>query len=156
MPLEYDPMSIKEPVVIKCPNCGHEQATIVWESLNADVDPDARIALLQGQINQLTCEGCGEVAEISVPLLYHDMTRRYVTQYVPFDLIEDDEFILRFDADGQDTSFTNAMDDWSDLGVDSFSYMSNPHIVFQMSELQRYVLFRERLYEIRALQSEDI
>jgi hypothetical protein len=57
-------MSIEHPVVLDCPMCQRTKTVVVWESLNADVIPDAREQLLQDKINVFECDGCGQTFPI--------------------------------------------------------------------------------------------
>jgi CpXC protein/HIRAN domain len=75
--VEAPVVSIEEPVVMVCPNCGQTKQVMVWSSLNADVSPEARVRLLEGKINLFECEACEETFVIDAPLLYHDMSRRF-------------------------------------------------------------------------------
>lgn len=140
-------MSIERPIELTCPICEHDQVVVVWESLNADVSPTAREQLFEGRINVFDCEGCGKSFPISTPLLYHDMTRRFLVQFYPFENIEDDEFLARFDRDGHPTVFAEAFR--MTPKADAFQYMTAPHVVFSMDELVRHVLFRERCFDAR-------
>jgi uncharacterized protein YbaR (Trm112 family) len=140
-------MSIERPVVLSCPECRQTRAVVVWESLNADVSPAARALLLQGKINVLECEACGQTFPIAAPLLYHDMSRRFLVQFYPFEAVEGADFLARFDRDGRDTAFIEPAGIMP--AVDGLGYMKNPHIVFGMAELVRYVLFRERVFDSR-------
>ena len=143
-------MSIENPVELECPKCGHEQTVVVWESLNADVSPEARESLFEGNINKFLCESCGAEAMISSALMYHDMKRRFVVQFFPFAAIDDAEFLERFQTDGTDRIVTNALGFAQPEGMGlALEYMRNPHIVFDMGELVRYVLFRERVFDSR-------
>jgi len=142
-------MSIERPVDLECPGCGHEQSVTVWESLNADVSPEAREELFEGKINLFVCESCSHRAMISVPLMYHDMTRRFVVQFFPFEATEEDDFLQRFDSDGTDRTIEKALEFGlpSGLNVD-MEYMRQTHVVFDMAELVRWVLFRERVFDL--------
>ena len=143
-------MSIETPLELECPSCSHEQTVMVWESLNADVSPEARESLFEGKINKFVCESCGAEAMISTALMYHDMKRRFVVQFFPFDAIDDAEFLERFQADGTDSIVTNALGLAQPRGMSlDVEYMRTPHIVFDMGELVRYVLFRERVFDSR-------
>jgi hypothetical protein len=137
-------MSRERPIKLECPNCGLAQTAIVWDSLNANVNPEAREALFEGKINVFVCEACGHQARLDAPLLYHDMVRRFVVQYYSFEMIMDGEFLERFDADGTVRSFANA----ARIGLPpdaaaAMAYMAHPHLVFDMNELIRYIHFRE-------------
>ena len=136
-------MSLESVTDVQCPECGHNQAVTVWRSLNADVTPEAREDLLAGRINVFQCEQCDCQAELKVPLLYHDMHRRFLVQYHPFEALDDPEFFREYDARGERVAAAQMSGMASGGGME---YPARVHVVFQMSELVRYVVFRERLY----------
>lgn len=142
-------MSLERPVDLECPNCALSQTIVIWDSLNADVSPEARKALFEGKINVFICEVCGHQALIPVPLLYHDMKRRFVVQYFPFEAIGDDDFLRRFGIDGTDRSMVGALAGLPAGTESAMDYMRRAHIVFDMGELVRYVLFREQVFDAR-------
>ena len=69
----------KESIV--CPGCGNKQDIIIWESLNAELSPEAKRKLLDGDFFVFNCE-CGYSAGIDTALLYHDMTHQVMVYYV--------------------------------------------------------------------------
>ena len=69
-------MSLENKEIIKCPECGKENEFIVWQSLNGDLDPEAKQKLLDGTLFQFKCSGCGYESNVSYPTLYHDTARR--------------------------------------------------------------------------------
>jgi hypothetical protein len=146
--VEAPVMSIEQPVDLDCPECHQTKTVMVWQSLNADVSPEAREQLLQGKVNVFECEACGQTFPIAAPLLYHDMARRFLVQFHPFQSVDDPDFLARFDSDGRDTTFLEAAGKIPASG--DVEYMKHPHVVFSMAELVRYVLFRERLFDSRA------
>jgi hypothetical protein len=133
-------MSIVRTVDIKCPRCGIEVPTTVWNSVNVSLDPEAKERLLAGKLNLFHCAVCGYDTQIGANLLYHDMEREYIAQFYPFGDTESEEFLSAFGGDGQ-----------SDVGGVGFddapAYYKNQQLVFSMDELVRYVVFRDRLYE---------
>jgi len=136
-------MSIFHAKKLTCPKCGAENRIILWDSLNAQIDPQAREALLNGQINQYYCNSCGETGQVMKSLLYHDMESRFMVWYYPSQSIEDERFFEHFFDNGQ-------LDFSSDiLPEDPDDYTINVHYVFSMDELVRYIRFREKLAEIR-------
>jgi hypothetical protein len=141
-------VSIEEPMVLGCPKCGQTKEVMVWSSLNADVSPEARASLLEGTINLFECEACEESFVIDAPLLYHDMSRRFLVQYYPFGALEDPEFVARFDQCGRETANREVARKGPVSAV--AGYLGHSHIVFSMDELVRYVLFRERVFDSRA------
>ncbi len=142
-------MSMEHAEQVVCPKCEREQTVVIWDSLNADITPEAKEALFNGEINAFVCEGCGEHIMISIPLLYHDMKRQFTVQYFPFDAVKDVGFIKRFGTDGIDKQAEETFAEMPAAIKDSAGYMRHPHTVFSMAELVRYIIFRERIFEVR-------
>jgi hypothetical protein len=125
---------------LPCPNCGREQTCLCWFSLNVDLDPSLRQRLFEGEINGFTCEACGHKAFINMPLLYHDMTRKFSVQFFPEAYIEDVTNFRTYTSEGK-VRLTLFIIKGSDD-----RYLESPHVVFDMNEMTRYILFREILY----------
>jgi hypothetical protein len=142
-------MSIHHPKRVSCPNCQQEQTVTIWDTLNADVSPEARESLLRAEINAFVCSACGERIEITTPLMYHDMKRQFIVQFLPFGALQDMSFIERFDTDGSDRiakeTFTTMPE--KIRCNETSQYLRYPHTVFSMGELVRYVVFREKLFD---------
>lgn len=81
-------MSIERKEILACPNCGHEQDFIVWQSLNGDIDPEAKQQLLDGELFNFQCEECGNISNVDYPILYHDMTHKAMIYYVDENSVE--------------------------------------------------------------------
>lgn len=128
-------------VKLTCPHCQAENEAAVWDSINAQLDPQAKEQLLEGKINILTCSRCGVSSPIDAPLLYHDMEKEFGVEYYPFKSINDDNFLAGFNADG-----SLKPDDKLPIDVKQH-YLFQPHYVFSMDELVRYILFRDKLAE---------
>ena len=47
----------KEKVV--CPNCGHEQEIIVWDSVEVTDSPEAKDAIMKNELFTFECVQCG-------------------------------------------------------------------------------------------------
>ena len=125
---------------INCPQCGNIQDTVVWSSLNVTLDPDLRRKLFNGEINVFVCEKCENKALINVSLLYHDMHRQYCVQYFPEEALRDPEFLKNFTKDGK-----FKLDKLSTMMGKIGQYMVEPHIVFDLNEMIRYIEFRDGL-----------
>ena len=125
---------------VNCPQCGHLQETPVWSSLNVTLEPDLRKKLFNGEINVFVCQKCENKALINVSLLYHDMDRQYCVQYFPEEALRDSEFFKSFSKDGK-----LKMDELSTMMGKIGQYMVEPHIVFDLNEMIRYIEFRDRL-----------
>ena len=113
-------------------------------SLNADISPEARLDLLDGRVNFFRCERCDCQGLLPVPLLYHDMGRRFMVEYHPFEALDDPEFLSNFDPSGESVAGAETSRNAADGG---FDYVARRHVVFHMGELVRYVVFRERLHD---------
>jgi hypothetical protein len=144
-------MSIKREEEIPCPRCGAAQTITVWESIDVEPDPEARDALFEARVNRFDCPTCDFDALVPVPLLYHDRRRQFVVQYFPFAWLDEPKFVERFSSDGRDQQvaeeFERAI---RDRRIPAGAEPVEPHVVFEMAELVRYVLFRERVFDIHA------
>lgn len=68
---------------ITCRGCGWQQDFTTWESLNVTLDPDRKQELIEGTLTRFVCEKCTWSTEVVYPLLYHDMTGRFMVWLVP-------------------------------------------------------------------------
>jgi hypothetical protein len=126
-----------------CPECNREQATEIYNSVNVSVDPHLRNRLFNAEINVFHCRYCNHSAFLNLPLMYHDTQRRICIQFYPPELLDDPEFLGEFTPDGlPDNPMSKLMHN------SRASYLTEPHVVFDMMEMLRYIQFRERLYEI--------
>jgi hypothetical protein len=78
-------MTMRSTTPVSCPGCGQEQEFAVCQTLNATLDPELREQLLSGRLTGFTCRSCGRQADVIYPMLYHDMTRRFMAWLVPGD-----------------------------------------------------------------------
>ncbi|QAT42471.1 CpXC domain-containing protein [Aminipila luticellarii] len=58
---------------IECPECGNKQNFVRWQSILADIDPQLKEKVLNGELFVFHCEKCGKKFPITYPCLYHDM-----------------------------------------------------------------------------------
>ena len=128
---------MRRSIEIKCPKCITEQSAFIFGSINVSNDPNLKELLFQGQINNFKCEKCGTEATISTPLFYHDMNKQILVQFFPPDLIENDNFLEHFIKE-------------IEAIYSRYPYAKQTHIVFDMTELLRYIIFRDRLHEKKA------
>ena len=66
-------MSMEHGTKINCPECGTEGDFIIWQSLNTQLDPDAKEKLISGELFRYTCPKCGRVTNVAYDILYHQM-----------------------------------------------------------------------------------
>jgi hypothetical protein len=136
-------MTMMESHEIDCPNCGNKQKTDVWFTVNVTNNPDLKDELFDGKINMFSCAECEQKSLINVPLMYHDMDRIYCVQYFPPGSMEDHNFFSRFADDG-----SILMSEYLPGFIIKLNkYMTQTHIVFDMGEMIRYIVFRDRLFE---------
>jgi hypothetical protein len=140
-------MTYVQTETVTCSKCSKEQTVSIHSTLNVTLDPALRENLFNGQINTFDCSSCGHQAMIGVPLLYHDMDRKFAVQFYPEESLDEEDFIKQFDHD------LTRNDDLELTSTEKMPrYLLFPHIVFDMQELMRYVVFRERLFEKKELE----
>lgn len=69
-------MSQEHTETIKCPKCGAEGNFTIWESINADLNPELKEKILNEELFVWTCPGCGAQIFIPAGTVYHDMKRK--------------------------------------------------------------------------------
>ena len=74
-------MSKKCTTTIKCHNCSTQQEVEIWESLNAQLSPEAKNQFIEGTLFQTHCSHCNETLYLDYPMLYHDMAAQVMVQY---------------------------------------------------------------------------
>lgn len=81
-------MSMERKESITCPECGTENDFLVWQSLNGDLDPEAKQRLIDGTLFDFKCKKCGHESKVNYPILYHDMTHNVMVHCVPEEDVE--------------------------------------------------------------------
>lgn len=136
-------MTISREEEIECPRCGYRSTMIVWHTINAQLNPEAKKDLLEGKINLFQCDKCDFSAHLTTALLYHDMEKEFLAQYFPFGRTENSLFLSQFTEYGKFVTEVS-------LEKDAPEHFKNVHYVFSMGELVRYVTFRDRLAQRKA------
>lgn len=137
-------MSAVQTIEVTCPECDREEEVEVHQTLNATTDPEAREKLFEGEINVFQCPACQSQVLVGYPLLYQDMEREFAVQFVPFQAVEDEEYMNQFGARGE-LELESMVEN-----VEPIEYLQRPHVVFDLTEMLRYIVFRERLWELHA------
>ncbi|MBQ7541573.1 MAG: CpXC domain-containing protein [Clostridia bacterium] len=75
-------MSMRQKKTITCPKCAHVQDYVVWQSLNGDLDPEAKQQLLDGTLFRFECSKCGQKIMVNYGMLYHDMSNKAMVFFV--------------------------------------------------------------------------
>lgn len=63
---------------LKCPRCGKESETLLWQSINVSLDNSLREQLFSGKLNKFVCKDCGHQCYVEHDLLYHDMKKEFM------------------------------------------------------------------------------
>jgi hypothetical protein len=133
-------MSKIETIKVECPECKEKQTTTLWHSLNTTLDPEDKELLFAGKINTFHCQKCSHEAFIPIDFMYHDMRKLFCVQFYPPHKLEDDQFFNSFTSEG--------LPAWGEMignMAKQVPHLMRPHIVFDMGELIRYVMFRDGL-----------
>jgi len=135
-------MTMQRSIELDCPKCGEKKSVILYDTINVSLDPSVKDKLFKGEINTFQCEKCQEEVFVPIPLLYHDMDKPFLVQYYPFNAVEGNEFLNQFSKEGE----------WSPEVISSIprklrEHYKRIHIVFDMEELIRYVIFRDKIAE---------
>jgi hypothetical protein len=131
-------MTIKKDIAVDCPNCGTSNLVLVWDTINAQVSPEAKTGLLRGEINVFRCRLCEEMITVKKPLLYNDMENKFMVWYFPFAWVENGKIFDAVTPDGQ----TKGTEYFPEMDLSG-----RIHHVFDMDELVRYIRFRDVLAE---------
>lgn len=124
-----------------CPQCGAIKPTELVQGIVADTDDHLREALFNGEINAFSCDSCGNEGFLEASILYIDIIRRFCVQYLPEETLRAVESFSDYSSDGK---FSVALD----LPVEGFGeFLREPHVVFDLDEMRRYITFRELLWE---------
>ncbi|MBE6760442.1 MAG: hypothetical protein E7554_10250 [Ruminococcaceae bacterium] len=69
-------------IKIKCAECEHENEVTIYAGLNAQVDTEKYVELLNGTLFNFDCAGCGKKGHLNYDMIYHDIVHRAVVHYV--------------------------------------------------------------------------
>ncbi len=130
---------------VRCPVCDAMQTSITWSEIDAIADPATRDKLLAGEINSFDCRDCGYAGQIVAPLLYYDSVRAFSVQYYPEDLLDDDDWLAQ-QAVGE--AERSGIAPGSTAMWQQPAFLVHPHVVFDLDEMLRFIVFRERLWDL--------
>lgn len=73
-------MSLENRQTVTCPHCGKTGALTVWQSINVQLNPEAKKSLMDGSLFSYECEECGNKMLLAYDVLYHDMEKKVMIQ----------------------------------------------------------------------------
>ena len=76
-------MSISRTINITCPNCGTPQDVQLYDSINADTDPQLKDDLMKNRLNRIVCVDCEAGFRVDMPMLYHDPGNGILIHWIP-------------------------------------------------------------------------
>ena len=76
-------MSVMRNAQAGCPSCGSEVSFGACFSVNADLRPDMRAAILDGSFQRVTCEHCGQTFRLEPEFTYLEVARGHYIQAHP-------------------------------------------------------------------------
>lgn len=85
-----------QPVPIKCPNCGNQFQTPVFQLVDVGQQPELKQALLSGRLNVAVCPKCGAGGLLATPLVYHDPDKQLFFSLFPQEVAAKPEEQERF------------------------------------------------------------
>lgn len=122
---------------LSCRDCGHIQSVRLWQRVHAQRNPEARALLFQGLLNVLVCENCNQPASFPVPLGYRDDRLAFGVLFFPGEAVDDPDFYQAFAGNGM-----LRLPPQANVAP---AVPATAHVVFSISELVTYIVFRERL-----------
>lgn len=134
-------MSLENKEIIKCPECGKEKDFIVWQSLNTDLNPEAKEQLLNGTLFGFKCADCGYESNVTYPMLYHDISNCLMIYFVKEDEIE--EIKKMFEPDSE---FGYAMEGYKCRIVTDQNSLREKAIIFENKLDDRVVEIVKLIY----------
>lgn len=78
-------MSRMERVIITCPECQKQEEFVIWSSINTDLSPELKSAVLDGSLFIFKCPCCNAQTRIDYSCLYHQMDDKIMIQYAADD-----------------------------------------------------------------------
>ena len=129
----------KREMVIECPRCGRSGKVRTRSFVDTRVDPRAKRDILTGRLNRFRCFECGFENHVPMEVFYHDPEKEFCVQYIPLKRARDNRFLDSLTADARPELNLGTPEEIMP------AYFSNIHLVFDMEELARYVIFRDWL-----------
>ncbi len=73
-------------ITLQCPSCGQIFPATIETLIDAGRNPEAKIQLLSGHLNQQICPQCRTPVTLASPLIYHDGAKELLITFVPMEL----------------------------------------------------------------------
>lgn len=123
-------MSSKENIELNCPNCGKKQTVSIWKSINTSLNPEMKEAVRNKSAFKYTCPDCGYETILDYGFLYHQMSDRFMIQYVQ-----------------TDESAEKVKDIWSDENSPMMRIMREKHYLMRIVRTQNELLEKIEIFD---------
>jgi hypothetical protein len=71
---------------LQCPHCGQFFPVTIETLIDAERNPEAKMRLLSGRLNEQICPSCRTPVIAAAPLIYHDGAKELLIAFVPMEL----------------------------------------------------------------------
>ncbi|MGH7871864.1 MAG: CpXC domain-containing protein [Candidatus Binatia bacterium] len=88
-------MSKKLEASVKCPNCGHEQNSVLFRTIWAE-EPENRSLILSDRINQFRCGNCNHTERLKFPFLCTNVAKGVAIWYEPYPDAQIDADVVQY------------------------------------------------------------
>ncbi len=73
---------------IACPVCNKKNEIKIWDSINVELNPEAKEGLLNGELFSFHCDKCGNSTNVFYPCLYNDQKHNVMVYLITEDMEE--------------------------------------------------------------------
>lgn len=71
-------MSKSKRMMFTCPKCKNKSELVMWDSVNATLNPELKESIMNRKFFDWECSDCGEIFSINYSFLYNDMVKKYM------------------------------------------------------------------------------
>lgn len=98
---------------VPCPKCQTENEVLLWEKVNVTMQPDLKEKLFLGTLNFLKCENCNHETRVDIPIIYHDMDKKFFIHFAPeYPMDKEEELVENLNQETKalfDASYNNRL-----------------------------------------------
>lgn len=145
-------MSKYHTIFLECPACHRKVEYVYWDSVNTSLDPELKEKILDKSIFLCSCN-CGHEGFLFHPILYHDMEKNLMIQYVQPEDVYD--AIKSFDEFGKNEIISNGIKKIRLRIVTDINYLIEKIHIFDMGLDDKIIEIIKCIYKKAYLQSES-
>lgn len=126
---------------VRCPRCSTHHEVDTWAFVDARRQPRQREQVLGGHLHVYECTVCAVRVRLELPFHYVDTAIKLWALYLPAEALSEPAALRAFDTRGRLTA---------PVSMSGSGMVTEPHVVFSIAELVRYIEFREALQRQRS------